>query len=215
MRRHSRVISAAWVLGLSALAACSSKDRTVQVASTGGAAGAGTGATAGAGATGAGGGTGAAGVTGGTGGAGGTGATGGTSGTGGSGTVCGGANCPGYTVGGLVPMPACCSSNNKCGSVVGATAAGLMGGVPLGCYEADQAGAQDCACPGHTFQHPTSPELVTFPGCCTPIGKCGYLIDLTNEFGPKIGCHEATFGAGSGKQCTVGSPVTSCLDAGL
>ena len=208
MRRHSRVISAAWVLGLSAVAACSSKDRTVQVASTGGAAGAGTGAMAGSSATG--------GTGGGTGGTGGTGATGGTSGTGGGGTVCGGANCPEYTVGGLVPMPACCSSNNKCGSVVDATAAGPMGDVPLGCYEADQAGDQDCACPGHTFGGPTSPAaFITFPGCCTPVGKCGYLIDLTNSFGPKIGCHVATFGAGSGKQCTVGSPVTSCLDAGL
>ncbi|HMR08798.1 MAG TPA: hypothetical protein PKA88_23620, partial [Polyangiaceae bacterium] len=101
-----------------------------------------TGATGGSGGGGNVGGTGAVGNNGGVGntaGAGNSGALGGGAGAGASAGVGGGGpcvpgNCPGYTLGGLVPMNGCCpTSGTGCGGEIDASISGLVN-VPEGCY---------------------------------------------------------------------------------
>lgn len=129
---------------------------------------------------------------------------GGTGGTGG-GAHCAGQSCPDYLVGGVLSVPACCSSNDKCGAELPASVAATLGGVPVGCYEANQPGNLDCDCPAYTFVNPVTQQPAAFPGCCTPSGTCGYLIDTSSAEGPNIGCQEATFGDGQGELCTPGA----------
>lgn len=139
------------------------------------------------------------------GGAGGGGGSGATGGSGGGGTTCGGESCPDYLVGGLLAVPACCSTNDKCGADLPASVAATIGGVPVGCYEAGQAGNLDCDCPAYEFTNPLTQQPAAFPGCCTPSGKCGYYMDTSSADGPNIGCQEATFGAGKDETCTAGA----------
>ncbi len=207
MAKSYRFVTAMGALAALALAipACGSDDDDSGSGggtATGGTAGTGGGATGGAG-----------GASGGAGGA--TGGAGGATGGAGGAVTCGGASCSAYNVGGLLPVAACCSTNDKCGAEVDATIAGLLGGIPTGCYEAEQTGDVDCACPGYTFKNPLPPmDDITFPGCCTPAGKCGYFMDISSQQGPNIGCQEATWGDGMGKTCTAGSPDLSCLGDG-
>nr|HMR11866.1 hypothetical protein [Polyangiaceae bacterium] len=147
-------------------------------------------------------------------GVGGTGGTeGGIGGSGGGSISCGATQCPSYVVAGLITMSACCASPQKCGAIVDATIGGLLGGMPQGCYETGQAGNPDCGCPSHTFNNPITQGQATFPGCCQPSGNCGYVIDVSGQSGPNIGCQLATWGSGQGKTCTPGAG--SACDGGI
>ncbi len=133
-------------------------------------------------------------------------ASGGAGGAGGgSGGVtnqCSGAQCPSYMLGGIVLMAGCCGPNNRCGALLKNPANDIIGGIPQGCYESDQVGNLDCDCPAFSYGDPTKPgTTTTFPGCCTSLGSCGYVIDLMTLEGPTMGCQVANWGAGQGKTC--------------
>ncbi len=136
----------------------------------------------------------------------------GTSGAGGS-AECNGTQCKYYSLSKFLQMPACCSTNGGCGVQLNSHVAGMMGGIPTICYETDQVGELDCACPAFSFKNPSlSASEITYAGCCKPSGDCGYFIDVSSWGGPKIGCQLATWGAGVGKSCTPDSGAT--CDAG-
>jgi hypothetical protein len=87
------------------------------------------------------------------------------------GLTCGKQRCPLDSPG----SPACCLGD-RCGMYLR---------LPnfQGCLERDRAGSPDLTCaPLHFANDPTHGfPSVTFPGCCTSDGKCGYVI-------PQLGC---------------------------
>jgi hypothetical protein len=114
---------------------------------------------------------------------------------------CGGDTCESYMLGGLLPVPACCSGGSTCGLSADPATASIVGIAP-GCYEGGQEGNADTACPQYDFINPLDQMPASFDGCCRPNGECGYLVDLTSAEGPNLGCVPA--------DCSTGGSVTTC-----
>ena len=160
---------------------------------------------------------------GGKGGAGGSAGAGGSSGSGGSagstgdgGLTCGSNTCTGWKVGGLVNVAPCCAgaAMDKCGAQVDSTIEALTS-IPQGCYETEQPGNQECACPrSPEFDNPLEPGTkASFPGCCRSDSTCGYFLDLTSSDGPNIGC-TAPWDNTSPAACTPGPDNPCPADGG-
>ncbi|MCB0074437.1 MAG: hypothetical protein KDE20_23385, partial [Caldilineaceae bacterium] len=111
------------------------------------------------------------------------------------GLTCGGTECTaGWKVGGLIDVPGCCATGDKCGAQTDATIQGIFK-IPPDCYETEQAGTVDCGCDSFTFINPVDQTEAQFNGCCRPDGKCGYAVNTTSAGGPDLGCMDAeTFG---------------------
>jgi len=76
---------------------------------------------------------------------------------------------------GYEPIPACCASNGECG--LDGTQFDQYGAMfdDL-CQPRNQPGEADDECEAST---PVATDfgMLTFPGCCTPAGRCGYLVN--------------------------------------
>jgi hypothetical protein len=81
-------------------------------------------------------------------------------------------------------LPACCTSDGKCGLSL----AGL--GVGEGCSEMNAAGTADTACPGQNLG-----GFLQLEGCCRPDGTCGVLDTFAG-----LGC--ASLGAEMATRCS-------------
>jgi MYXO-CTERM domain-containing protein len=100
---------------------------------------------------------------------------------------CGNKTCSGWSVGGAISIPACCSgqNQNKCGAFVTDQLASF--GLPPGCHEIDQVGKLGCDCPSLPLDTPIGP--IELPGCCREAGStCGVVADLSGYGGPNMGC---------------------------
>jgi hypothetical protein len=157
--------------------------------------------------------TGGSGNTSGTGGTGGTGALGGS---GGGPLVCGTATCAPETPVPGVTLAACCPSTpDRCGLDVSSAASVL--GLPAGCVEVGQPGADDATCT--SIPRPSAAGAGHFTGCCRS-GACGVRIDIgTADFG----CVDvsALLDAGAPRACgqdaglDAGSDAPDAADAGV
>jgi hypothetical protein len=107
---------------------------------------------------------------------GGTTPTGGDGGTGGSSTECAGLVCdPLILPGPYPPVEACCAAGNQCG-LDGSALEEFGITLVAACQARDQPGEVDSECdPSPPFQ--TDFGDLSFDGCCTPEGHCGYLLD--------------------------------------
>lgn len=141
-----------------------------------------------------------------TGGTGGTGAHGGYPVGGGGGLPCG--SCPGYVVGGLINLPACCAPDDSCAAEVVSAVAAFVGMSP-GCYPTNQPGTPDPSCPALTYTNPLDGGPAYYPGCCrAETGTCGVMIDLSSVQGPVFGCTDIGAGGGGPQKC--GGPSGNC-----
>ena len=82
-------------------------------------------------------------------------------------------------------LPACCPPRtpDECGIDVGFVARNH--GLTLGCLERDAPGQPDETCPSAEVPVPEH-GLLTFAGCRTPEGRCGYDVDVPDEI--NLGC---------------------------
>jgi MYXO-CTERM domain-containing protein len=124
--------------------------------------------------------------------------------------TCGNKTCDGWTIGGLVTIPPCCTGpqDQKCGALITSQVAAY--GVPEGCHEIDQPGNTACACPD--MQTP----LMDLPGCCRNASStCGVFADLSGLGGPNMGCVDPSLvtEGGTPVQCTPG-PDETCGGTG-
>jgi hypothetical protein len=148
---------------------------------------------------------------GGSGGAGGSGATGGTGGSGGGPepVPCGSETCdpinePNPQGGPDIVVPACCSSDTRCGLELDAATAGALG-LEAGCNELAQAGTTDTGCPNAVLA--VGGQNITFPGCCRASGGCGVEIDRGFLH---LGCVESTLP----READAAVPATCGSDGG-
>ena len=92
---------------------------------------------------------------------------------------------------GYPPIEACCTANNECG-LDGAPFEQYGAHFTDPCQPLDQPGDLDSEC-GSSPPVPTEGfGDLTFPGCCTPEGRCGYM--LNTAFGIiqlGLGCVDA------------------------
>jgi hypothetical protein len=107
---------------------------------------------------------------------------------------------------GYPPIEACCAEGDACG----------LDGAPFeeyglvfedSCQARDQPGDLDLDCP-RSMPVPTDFGDLDFPGCCTPAGLCGYLVDSAFGFiSIGLGCVESTpfLDGGTPEPCTPGS----------
>jgi hypothetical protein len=142
-------------------------------------------------------------------GGGGTGGTAGsaTGGAGGAdgGVTCGSTACESWKIGGIIPMGACCTTDDKCGGEVTSSLGTLIGSFPVGCYGLDQPGTTDCGCPSYPFVSPLDNTNQQFNGCCATSGECGFAVDFTSKGGPNFGCIPLTQLGQTAVTCTPGS----------
>lgn len=103
------------------------------------------------------------------------------------------------------PIPACCAANGECG-LDGSQFEQYGANFEEKCQPLDQPGEVDKECPTST---PVDTDFgpLSFPGCCTPAGKCGYFLD--NALGLidlGLGCVDAQpfLDAGEPASCTPG-----------
>lgn len=121
-------------------------------------------------------------------------------------TVCDGLQCdPIILPGDYPPIPACCPSGGGCG-LDGTQFEQYGAHFEERCQARDQPGEEDSECPSST-PVPTDFGDLDFPGCCTPAGRCGYLVDQAFhlvELG--LGCVDAApfLDGGVPKNCTPG-----------
>jgi hypothetical protein len=82
-------------------------------------------------------------------------------------------------------LPACCPGEraDRCGIDVGFVANNH--GLSLSCLELEAPGQLDASCPSVEVPHPEG-GLLTFAGCRTPRGRCGYDVDVPDVI--HLGC---------------------------
>ena len=102
-------------------------------------------------------------------------------------------------------IPACCASNGNCG-LSGEQFEQYGAVFEEECQPLDQPGEVDSECPDST---PVDTDFgpLSFPGCCTPAGRCGYYVQNAFsliELG--LGCVDAQpfLDAGEPPSCTPG-----------
>ena len=106
---------------------------------------------------------------------------------------CAGIPCdPVILPGDLPNVEACCASNGECG----------LDGTPLAeygvlfdepCQARNQPGVLDADCPDSPAIEVPNLGMATFAGCCTPSGRCGYLLnDVARLIVLNLGCVDST-----------------------
>jgi hypothetical protein len=142
------------------------------------------------------------------------GSAGSAAGAGGTAGVAGGLQCGAQVCPGFATLDACCAgeAQDRCGAAI----AGITG-LPDGCYATNQPGNVECACPSSPeIEHPGAPgEKLVFPGCCRAgIKQCGYMIDVGDGLGAKLGCI-APWDNAAPASCTSGPNKPCPQDAGV
>ena len=121
----------------------------------------------------------------------GTAGLGGSAGSGGGSKECGALTCdPVLLPGDFPPIEACCATDGRCG--LDGSALEPFGVVLVDpCQPRDQPGEVDSECASSPAAT-TDFGMLSFEGCCTPAGHCGYLIDdAFNLVALGLGCVEA------------------------
>jgi hypothetical protein len=91
---------------------------------------------------------------------------------------------------GYEPIPACCTDDGGCG-LNGAQFEQYGASFEEDCQPRDQPGELDDECDSST---PVATDLgdLIFPGCCTPVGRCGYMLNYAFGIIPLgLGCVDA------------------------
>ena len=104
--------------------------------------------------------------------------------------TCGTRTCDAYRIGLVaLTLPACCPAEapDHCG--VDATFVAKSYGISVGCLQFEAPGTLDTACPSVDVPVPERGNT-TLPGCRTPSGGCGYLVDLPDVI--NLGCVEVS-----------------------
>ncbi len=133
-------------------------------------------------------------------GSGGSAGTSGSGGTGGTdaGTVeaieCGNETCEPLDLKllGQGPIAPCCAAGDACGLDSSGLAA-YGASFDAVCQARDQPGVLDESCPDVSTEVPGSSGLViSFKGCCRPVGQCGYMLDkIAGAIEIGLGCVES------------------------
>jgi hypothetical protein len=119
---------------------------------------------------------------------------------------CGGMICDSVILGTMYPpIPACCANNGGCG-LDGSQFEQYGAVFEEQCQPLDQPGELDSECPDST---PVDTDFgpLSFEGCCTPVGRCGYYVqDAFGLIVIGLGCVDAQpfLDAGEPESCTPG-----------
>jgi hypothetical protein len=90
-------------------------------------------------------------------------------------------------------LPACCTTDGKCGLDLGALGGGMGGGAGI-CLEQHSPGTLNPSCPDFNYM-----GFVTVPGCCKEDHTCGVMV--VEAFAP-LGCTDINefMGMGGGQK---------------